>query len=56
MNTQDLPIIDIGQKAGAANAYLNVPVAAVNDHVVRMSVMTEPYFWHCTRIRMRVFW
>ncbi|SOB87341.1 Cupin domain-containing protein [Sphingomonas guangdongensis] len=26
--------------------YHNRPVAAVNDHVVRVSVMTEPYFWH----------
>jgi mannose-6-phosphate isomerase-like protein (cupin superfamily) len=27
-------------------AYLNVILAKVNDHVVRVSVMTEPYFWH----------
>jgi mannose-6-phosphate isomerase-like protein (cupin superfamily) len=27
-------------------AYLNDVLARVNDHVVRLSVMTEPYFWH----------
>jgi mannose-6-phosphate isomerase-like protein (cupin superfamily) len=27
--------------------YLNDILASVNDHVVRVSVMTEPYFWHC---------
>lgn len=26
--------------------YANFPIAEVNDHVVRLSVMTEPYFWH----------
>jgi mannose-6-phosphate isomerase-like protein (cupin superfamily) len=27
-------------------AYLNDILTMVNDHVVRVSVMTEPYFWH----------
>ena len=27
-------------------AYLNEILTTVNDHVVRVSVMTEPYFWH----------
>ncbi|WGF88383.1 cupin domain-containing protein [Marinivivus vitaminiproducens] len=27
-------------------AYGNVVVARVNDHVVRMSVMTAPFYWH----------
>ena len=26
--------------------YLNEIVSRVNDHVVRISVMTEAYFWH----------
>ncbi|WP_310588197.1 cupin domain-containing protein [Larkinella terrae] len=25
---------------------MNYAVAAVNDHVVRVSVMTESYYWH----------
>lgn len=27
-------------------AYANKPVAQVNDHVVRIGVMTEPFYWH----------
>jgi mannose-6-phosphate isomerase-like protein (cupin superfamily) len=26
--------------------YLNEVLTKVNDHVVRVSVMTKPYFWH----------
>jgi mannose-6-phosphate isomerase-like protein (cupin superfamily) len=26
--------------------YANKALTQVNDHVVRLSVMTEPYFWH----------
>ncbi|MES2109295.1 MAG: cupin domain-containing protein [Bacteroidota bacterium] len=47
MQIQPLKIVDFAQQiANAAGPYSNVPVALVNNHVVRMSVMTEPYFWH----------
>jgi mannose-6-phosphate isomerase-like protein (cupin superfamily) len=46
METENLTVIDITQKAITNNVYTNIPVAMVNDHVVRMSVMTESYFWH----------
>lgn len=46
MSTQPLTIIDIAQEATTNEAYKNIPVAQVNDHVVRMGVMTEAYFWH----------
>ena len=26
--------------------YDNHPIASVNDHVIRISVMTQPYHWH----------
>lgn len=26
--------------------YSNFPLNLVNDHVVRISVMTEPFYWH----------
>ena len=26
--------------------YQNIVLAEINDHVVRISQMTEPYFWH----------
>lgn len=41
-------IIDLLQKAKAVDtSYANFPVALVNDHVVRISVMTGPFYWHC---------
>ncbi|RYU87978.1 cupin domain-containing protein [Mucilaginibacter terrigena] len=46
MDNNNLTVIDIAQTAVTNNVYTNIPVAVVNDHVVRMSVMTEPYFWH----------
>jgi mannose-6-phosphate isomerase-like protein (cupin superfamily) len=51
MDIQSLVAIDIAKMAkeyddGMNNGYINKPVAIVNDHVIRMSVMTEAYFWH----------
>jgi mannose-6-phosphate isomerase-like protein (cupin superfamily) len=46
MNTQSLTIIDIPKESITNEAYKNIPVAKVNDHVIRMGVMTQPYFWH----------
>ena|ERR1700733_15096764 len=51
MDIQNLVAMDITKMAKEQdvymnNGYSNKPVAFVNDHVVRMSVMTEPYFWH----------
>ena len=46
MSTAQLMVIDIARKAAINKVYTNIPVATVNDHVVRMSVMTESYFWH----------
>ncbi|MEB0260962.1 MULTISPECIES: hypothetical protein [unclassified Mucilaginibacter] len=45
MDAQNLTVIDIAQNS-ATNVYKNFPVALVNNHVVRMSVMTEAYYWH----------
>ena len=47
MQIQPLQIVDFTQQiAVTTGAYSNIPVALVNNHVVRMSVMTESYFWH----------
>ena len=46
MDTPNLTIIDIAQMTAINSTYTNIPVALVNNHVVRMSVMTESYFWH----------
>lgn len=39
-------IVSIADEADTQARYENHPIAAVNDHVVRVSVMTEPYHWH----------
>jgi mannose-6-phosphate isomerase-like protein (cupin superfamily) len=51
MDIQNLTVLDLAKMANEHGAimkgtYRNQSVATVNDHVVRMSVMTEPYFWH----------
>lgn len=47
MKTSPLTIIDIQQIIKSNDStYTNIPLALVNDHVVRMGIMTEPYFWH----------
>lgn len=33
--------------ATATGSYANLALAHVNDHVIRMSVMTESFYWHC---------
>ena len=38
---------DVGLKAQELSGkYENVVLSRTNDHVVRISRMTEPYFWH----------
>lgn len=40
-------VIDYAETAAAVTeAYANVLLARNEDHVVRMSVMSEPYHWH----------
>ncbi len=46
MEPQALLPIDIKQETGEVNYYKNVPLSIVNDHIVRLSVMTEPFYWH----------
>lgn len=42
-----MPKVDLAAIAAAVEApYGNVEVLSVNDHVVRLSVMTEPFYWH----------
>jgi mannose-6-phosphate isomerase-like protein (cupin superfamily) len=43
----DLPtVISLASEASSKLSYDNHPLAQVNDHVVRISVMTRPYHWH----------
>jgi mannose-6-phosphate isomerase-like protein (cupin superfamily) len=38
--------IDIPQIVKSKNEYFNQVLTSVNNQVVRVSVMTHPYFWH----------
>jgi mannose-6-phosphate isomerase-like protein (cupin superfamily) len=43
----NISAIDIRKLADAAqNGYFNEAITAVNDHVIRVSVMTSSYPWH----------
>lgn len=43
----DIPaIVTLATETSASAAYDNHAVANVNDHVVRISRMTQPYHWH----------
>jgi mannose-6-phosphate isomerase-like protein (cupin superfamily) len=45
--SEPLNLMDLMQKAmELSGSYKNVVLAEINDHVVRISLMTEPYFWH----------
>jgi mannose-6-phosphate isomerase-like protein (cupin superfamily) len=44
---ESLPaIVTLSSEVSRAKNYDNHPVANTNDHVVRISMMTQPYHWH----------
>ncbi len=47
MEINALTVVDIHQQTKAINSpYANFPLAQVNDHIIRVSIMTEPFYWH----------
>jgi mannose-6-phosphate isomerase-like protein (cupin superfamily) len=46
MNIPSLTVINLQQETQGIESYKNSQLALVNDHVVRLSVMTEPFYWH----------
>src|ERR1700730_14059932 len=45
--TGKLPeIITLGSESSSEVSDDNHPIATTNDHVIRISVMTQPYHWH----------
>lgn len=46
MNIPVLTVVDIQQQIKGISSYANFPLALVNDHVARVSIMTEPFYWH----------
>ena len=41
-----LTVIDIRQQTSETSSYANFPLAFVNDHVIRASIMVGPFYWH----------
>ena len=41
-----LTVVDVPQAAQGIDGYKNIPLSLINDHVVRLSIMTEAYHWH----------
>jgi mannose-6-phosphate isomerase-like protein (cupin superfamily) len=39
-------IVVLASESSSSASYDNHPIATINDHVVRISVMTHPYHWH----------
>lgn len=47
MKFQPLKVIDIKSELKVKTSnYLNLPLCSINDHVIKMSIMTEPFYWH----------
>ena len=46
MSNQIPQVITLAEECGAGGGYDNHPVAATNDHVVRIATMSAPYHWH----------
>ncbi|WPU94098.1 cupin domain-containing protein [Mucilaginibacter sabulilitoris] len=47
MTISSANIVDLNEHSGkAAGGYKNFPLSEVNDHVIRMSIMTEDFYWH----------
>jgi mannose-6-phosphate isomerase-like protein (cupin superfamily) len=46
MNGQLPEVVTLKAESSSHTGYDNHPIAKINDHVVRISTMTEPYHWH----------
>jgi mannose-6-phosphate isomerase-like protein (cupin superfamily) len=48
MELSTLTVIDILAEVdrNSTGGYANFPLAQINDHVIRVSVMTEDFYWH----------
>jgi len=47
MQNSPFEVIDLRAESATAESYNNHSIADVNDHEVRISIMTEAYHWHC---------
>lgn len=47
MRNSSLQVVSLSSESDTSRNYDNHPIAKVNDHEVRISIMTEAYHWHC---------
>jgi mannose-6-phosphate isomerase-like protein (cupin superfamily) len=47
MQNSSFEVISLAAESATAKSYNNHPIASVNDHEVRISIMTDAYHWHC---------
>jgi mannose-6-phosphate isomerase-like protein (cupin superfamily) len=47
MQNSSFEVISLSAESITAERYDNHPIAHVNDHVIRISIMTDAYHWHC---------
>ncbi|MBB5342927.1 cupin domain-containing protein [Tunturibacter empetritectus] len=47
MQSSSFEVISLSTESATAESYNNHSIASVNDHEVRISIMTEAYPWHC---------
>lgn len=47
MQNSFFEVISLSAESATTESYNNHPIANVNDHEVRISIMTEAYQWHC---------
>jgi mannose-6-phosphate isomerase-like protein (cupin superfamily) len=40
-------VISISGESATTQSYNNHRIAEINDHEIRISIMTEPFYWHC---------
>jgi mannose-6-phosphate isomerase-like protein (cupin superfamily) len=44
--TAPLTIVDLLKETQAVDVYKNIPISLINNHIIRLAVMTEPFYWH----------
>jgi len=47
MQNSTFAVIQLSKESPSGTRYDNHSIASVNDHEVRISTMTEDYYWHC---------
>lgn len=46
MRNSSLEVVSLATESATSESYNNHAITTVNDHEVRISIMTEAYYWH----------